>query len=109
MIMISHSNTLPSSTSPAEKPSTGCLFKSATTGASVFLSGCIRRAAQHAARTLELLHEKKVRLPRHGSCTGVSRIGDAWWQSPRIPMTIHGVKKGASGPGCVGGELAGRA
>lgn len=30
MIMISHSKTLPSSTSPAEKPSTGCLFKSAT-------------------------------------------------------------------------------
>ena len=51
MIMISHSKTLVSSTSPAEKPSTGYLFKSASTGAGGLLSGCTRRSVQRAARS----------------------------------------------------------
>ena len=52
MIMISHSKTLPSSTSPAEKPSTGCLFKSASTGAGGLCRAAVGlHAAGSAARS----------------------------------------------------------
>ena len=72
MIMISHSNTLPSSTSPAEKPSTGCLFKSATRGAGVLLVGCSQRAEQRAAcAPLSCFIRRRLACPDMASCASV--------------------------------------